>query len=68
MHGRVATRNTTLATRMVHDSLREFDPKKELVEDFHERFQVLSLSKIRKKMSVPWNTRAVAKTGMNMQF
>ena len=31
--------NTTLATRMAHGSLREFDPKKESVEDFHERFE-----------------------------
>ena len=32
------SQNTTLAMRIAHGSLREFDPKKESVEDFHERF------------------------------
>ena len=31
--------NTTLTMRMVHGSLREFDPKKKSVEDFHKRFE-----------------------------
>ena len=31
--------NTTLVTMMVHGSLWEFDPNKESVEDFHERFE-----------------------------
>ena len=31
--------NTTLAMRMAHGSLQEFDPKKESVEDFHECFK-----------------------------
>ena len=30
---------TTLATRMTHGTLHEFDPKKESIEDFEERFE-----------------------------
>lgn len=35
----VVLQNTTLATRMAHGNLREFDPKKESIEDFYERFE-----------------------------
>ena len=33
-----------LATRMVHGNLREFDPKKESIEDFRERFDFYCLA------------------------
>ena len=35
-----------LTTRMAHGTLREFDPKKESIEDFRERFDFNCLAKI----------------------
>ena len=35
---------TDLATRMAHGSLKEFDPKKESIEDFKERFEFYCLA------------------------
>ena len=35
---------TDLATRMVHGSLKDFDPKKESIEDFIERFEFYCLA------------------------
>ena len=31
--------DTTLSTRMAHETLHEFDPKKESIEDFVEHFK-----------------------------
>ena len=36
--GSIVLDNTTLATRMAHGTVREFDPKKESTKDFRERF------------------------------
>ena len=36
--------DTTLATRMTHGMLREFDPSKESIEDFRERYDFYCLA------------------------
>ena len=45
MPGRITATDTILAMRMAHGSLRKFDPKKELVEHFHEHFEFYCMAK-----------------------